>query len=129
LASAPPGRGIASGAARAARGEDRALAFVDRGAAAFGLRGRQDVAVVAASAPDTVGLEHVRLQQLQHGVPVRGGELIVHLRGAVVTAANGKTLPDTAVDTKPTIDTAAAGAAAATLMAQLGVAKTELSAP
>lgn len=128
--AAPAGRPIAVAAARAARAGDRTLAFVDHAAAAFGLRGRRDVAVTAASGPDAVGIEHVRLQQLHDGVPVRGGELVVHLRGAGVTAANGRTLPPATVGTTLAIDAAAASATAASLLSQeLGVLGADLTPP
>ena len=128
--AAAPGRPIAVAAPRAAKAADRALAFVDLGGAAFGLRGRQDVAPSRASGPDETGIEHVRLQQVQDGVPVRGAELVVHLRGNGVTAVNGRTAAAVAVNTKPAIDAGAATVAAETLLSQeLGVLGAELSAP
>src|SRR5512143_205657 len=74
--SVPSGRSIAVSAPGAAKAAARALAFVDVGGAAFGLRGKQDVVVQSAVGPDELGTEHVQLQQIQDGVPVRGGELI-----------------------------------------------------
>lgn len=77
--SAEPARVIRDAGAAASSASERALAFVDSYGAAFGLAGRAAVAVSGASAPDEVGLEHVRLRQLAGGVPVTGGELTLHL--------------------------------------------------
>ena len=43
---------------------------------------------------DELSIDHVRYQQLHRGVPVTGGELIVHLKGDRVLATNGKTVSD-----------------------------------
>ena len=75
----------------AATAEARALSFIGTYGSAFGLSGAEDVDVVK-SQRDALGLDHVRLRQTLRGVPVTGGELIVHLRGDRVLAANGKTL-------------------------------------
>ncbi|MBK8817298.1 MAG: M4 family metallopeptidase [Methylococcaceae bacterium] len=46
----------------------------------------------------------MRFQQVHQGIPVRGGEIIVHLRGASATAVTAKTLPDIdKVDTVPVV--------------------------
>jgi cysteine-rich repeat protein len=128
--AAPAGRTIALAAPRGAKAGDRALTFIDLGGAAFGLRSRQDVVLQKTSGPDEVGIEHVRFQQVHDGVPVRGAELIVHLRGAGVTAVNGRTIAPSAVGTKPTIAAVAATAAASTLLSEeLGVLNADLSPP
>jgi hypothetical protein len=96
---------------------DRARAFVAIGGAAFGLRRADQVRVKTAEGPDEIGMEHVRLQQLRKGVPVTGGELIVHLVGSAVVAVNGTTLSDVdAVDTVPTVDAESATAEALRLV-------------
>lgn len=53
---------------------------------------------------DTVGLDHLRVQQTFRGIPVVAAEKMLHFRGADLVAANGKALPDLAVDTMPTVD-------------------------
>ena len=55
---------------------DRALAFVDAYGGSFGLRGRGQAELLRAPTRDELGLDHVRLQQMYQGLPVRGGELI-----------------------------------------------------
>lgn len=88
---------------------ERALAFVRIGGAAFALPDAAHVRVRGVEGPDELGTEHVRLQQQVNDVPVTGAELVVHLRGNAVLAANGTTLPSTdAVDTVPTIPAEAA---------------------
>ena len=69
----------------------RALSFVATYGRAFGLRGEQDV-LVSSSETDALGIDHVRLRQVRSGIPVTGGELVLHLRSDRVVAANGKTL-------------------------------------
>ncbi len=89
--AAPAGRFIPVPGAAAQTARDRALSFVSAYGNAFGLRGSEDVAVVR-SERDDLGIDHVRLRQVRSGIPVTGGELIVHMRGNQVLAANGKTL-------------------------------------
>ena len=88
---------------RAHAAETRALAFTDLYGEPFGLTNRADVRPMGLSRPDALGQEHVRLQQVRDGVPVTAGELIVHLRGNRVVAANGRTLKDVAVLLTPSI--------------------------
>src|SRR5262249_13186047 len=60
---------------------------------------------------DFLGQDHVRLQQFHRGVPVTGAELIVHLKGSRVVAANGKTLAETeGLDVAPALAPEAAAA-------------------
>ncbi|HVS64546.1 MAG TPA: M4 family metallopeptidase [Thermoanaerobaculia bacterium] len=76
--------------------ETRARAFLDDFfLPAFGIASSSDLALVRDSrGPDEVGMEHVRFVQTHRGVPVTGGELTVHLRGADLVSILGKTLPD-----------------------------------
>jgi Zn-dependent metalloprotease len=83
--------------------EDRALAFVDAHGRGFGLTGRSQVRLARPPRRDELGLEHVRFQQLHQGVPVAGGEFLVHLRGNRVTAANGRVLERLPSDTQPSV--------------------------
>ena len=103
--------------------EERAWAFLDRYGAAFGVLGRDWASLTRAAGPDEVGMEHVRFRQTHRGVPVTGGELIVHLRGSAVVAVNGKTLSHLDhVETIPIVDAlASAEAARQLLFRRLGV--------
>jgi len=71
----------------------RAQAFLDAHGPAFGLRDSTQVREGRSAGRDRLGIDHVRMQQVVNDVPVVGAELMVHLRGAEVMAAHGKTLP------------------------------------
>ena len=98
--AASPGRGLLLRTVAGASAEARALAFVDGYGQAFGLT-RDRVRVLRTSPVDSLGIEHVRLQQVERGVPVRGGELVVHLWGSRVMVANGHTTGDVPGDLDP----------------------------
>src|SRR5262245_32464163 len=117
--------------AAGAKPEQIALALLASAGAAIGIDGPQQVAVRSVSGPDDVGMHHVRLQQVQNGIPVVGAEVVVHLAGAGVVSVTAKTVPDaTAVDTTPGIAAAEALTAARTLVAQArGVTNPTLSDP
>lgn len=84
---------------------ERAAAFIALGGSAFGITDTAQVRPKAVDGPDETGAEHVRFQQLHGGVPVTGGELIIHLEGNTVRAANGGVLPVAkTLDTVPTVD-------------------------
>jgi Zn-dependent metalloprotease len=110
---------------------ERAMAFVAIGGPAFGLASAERARVKATDGPDEVGIEHVRLQQIENGVPVTGGELIVHLKGDAVVAVNGSVLPGVeGVVTDPTVDAERAEAEALRLVSDdLRVADATLSEP
>ena len=80
--------------AATASAEARAFSFVNTYGGAFGLADSSQVRMMGVPQADALGLEHVRLQQVHQGVPVRGGELIVHLRGSRAIAANGHAAND-----------------------------------
>ncbi|MBP6702290.1 MAG: M4 family metallopeptidase, partial [Vicinamibacteria bacterium] len=88
----PAGRFIPVPDGRATTASARGLSFIDQYGGAFGLRGRGSVEVTSVQ-KDELGIEHVRMQQRVSGVPVTGGELILHMKGNRVLAANGKTAP------------------------------------
>jgi len=95
-----PGRGILVPQDAAAPAQERALGFVDLYGARFGIADRSQLQMSRAPRMDELGLEHVRFQQVHNGVPVTGGEFMVHLKGSRVTAANGlvvKDLPDNVI--------------------------------
>ena len=103
----PAGEGIPVGISPTAAADERALAFLSGHGEAFFIRGKSQLEVRKVAGPDVAGLEHVRLQQMHRGVPVTGGELIVHLRGDRVTAVSGLTLDDLdAVGVEPSVQAA-----------------------
>jgi Zn-dependent metalloprotease len=104
-------QGLALGLPAGMSATARALAFVDRHGAAFGLARRADAAVAGPPTVDALGIEHVRLRQLHQGVPVAGAELLVHLSGDRVVGANGEIVDRLPASVRPGL---AAGAAAET---------------
>ena len=129
--TAKPTNLIPTFAAPTASAEERGRQFLTTYGKAFGVSAPDQLQLQRAEAPDEVGIEHVRFRQLHNGVPVRGGEIITHLRGGNVTAVTAKTLPGLdAVDTKPTLTPDKALAAAqALLVKQLKVSDAKLSTP
>lgn len=72
-----------------------------------------DVHAVRSSPIDAAGASHVRFQQSFKGVPVRGGEAMVHLNNAGVTSVQSKLLTDLSnIDITPRISAGEAIAAA-----------------
>ena len=102
--TAGPGKGVPVPDAAAVSPEDRATSFLRTYGSAFGFGAESEARVTQVIATDVIGVEHVRVQQLFKGVPVVAGEVMVHLRGGDVVAANGKALEDLALDTVPSID-------------------------
>jgi Zn-dependent metalloprotease len=111
--------------------EARALSFLESYGPAFGIASTRDVHLVEASFPDEVGMEHVRYVQTYRGVPVTGGELTVHLRGAGLVAILGKTVADWGtIDVEPLVGAADAELEAQQSLAErLGVTDAQLSEP
>jgi len=127
----PPERPIPSYVSPTASPEERASGFLETYGNAFGITARDQVQMQRVQGPDEVGMEHVRYRQVHRGVPVTGGEIIVHLRGADVTAVTAKTLPNLdAVETTPTVAPETALAAAqGVLVKHLKVTDAKLSTP
>ncbi|HEX8385092.1 MAG TPA: M4 family metallopeptidase, partial [Rubricoccaceae bacterium] len=100
-------------AGSSAQPEAAARAFVAENAALFGVSGR-DAVVVRDVQRDALGLTHVRVQQTVGGVPVFGGDAVVHLdRAGAVYAYGGTLAPEAeAVSTTPAVSPGAALAAA-----------------
>ena len=113
-----PGRGILLPVQASAAADQRAFGFVDLYGASFGLADRSQVRLLRAPAIDQLGVTHVRLQQLHKGVPVTGGELVVHLKGSRVMAANGLVVSGLPDVVSPGLPAAAAGNAARQLIAK-----------
>ena len=72
---------------------------------------------VIRSEGDQLGETHIRLQQLYQGLPVLGGEYIVHARNGSVRAANGRLAMLSGLDPAPAVD---AGRALDAALAQVG---------
>lgn len=87
----------------AAPAEARALAFAAQYGRPFGLVDAGQLRLMSASPADALGVEHVRLQQYHQGVLVRGGEFVVHLRGARAVAANGRIVANLPADVTPAL--------------------------
>ncbi|MDI3286629.1 M4 family metallopeptidase [Polyangium sp. 15x6] len=61
---------------------------------------------------DSFGNEHLRFQQMKHGLPVIGGELVLHVNKGILTSANGQARDDLPAPREPRIDASAAITAA-----------------
>ncbi len=67
--------------------------FLASQGATFGFSNGIEATVRMVSESDSVGMTHVRVQQSMAGIPVRGGELTLHLRGGEVVSVLASTLP------------------------------------
>ncbi len=108
--AATDGRGIRLAIADGAPAEARARAFARTYGAPFGVTDDGQLEMRRGATTDSVGVEHVRFQQVHQGVPVTGGEFLVHLRGARVLAANGhlvSNLPGSVAASVPEAEAAA----------------------
>lgn len=117
--AASPGRGVRLALPAFASAEARAREFVVSYGAPFGLVNAEQVVVTRVVPADVVGEEHVRFRQMHLGVPVTGGEFIVHLRGNRVASANGSIAVNLPDEVRPTIQPAAALEATRLLLADL----------
>jgi len=96
---------------------ERARAFLRSNGRALKLPGADETVVAASTPADETGIEHVRLRQTARGLPVRFGEMTVHLSDARIIALHAKTITDAdQVDTTPTVSAASATAAAAAVV-------------
>src|SRR3954454_12264601 len=91
----------------AEQGNPEAIArgFLDQNRALFGLKSAADQLRLLRIEPDAqLHYAHVRLDQVYHGIPVFGKQLIVHIdpQGQVVSA-NGHFVPGIDVPTQPSI--------------------------
>ena len=129
--AATPGKPIPLLVAPTTPPEERGRKFLHLYGAAFGISALDQVRVQRVQDRDEAGMEHVRFQQVLRGIPVRGGEIIVHLHGANTTAVTAKTLPDLAqVETKPQVSPQDAIKAAQEVLAKhLQVSDASLSTP
>lgn len=81
--------------------EQAARAFFNRYAALYLMTDPQRELQLVRLEEDPIGMHHVRFQQTVNGVPVFGGQLIVHLRDGFITAVNGMYFPNLQVDISP----------------------------
>lgn len=88
--------------------DDDVVAFVAGRGAAMGLGAAQ--LAVAGRSDGEGGRSHVRLRQSVDGVPVLGGDVVVHLHGRRVVATGGTLAGRVDVDTRPRVSAAAARA-------------------
>ncbi len=116
--AATRGQGVRLPAAETEPAASRAALFVDLYGAAFGLGDRTQVMVAGPPKRDELGVEHVKFQQLHEGVPVTGGQFLVHLKGSRVMAANGRVLERLPDDVRPEVAPASAQAAARSVVAK-----------
>lgn len=117
------GRTIWASAPRRGDPKERAKAFLDEHGGTFGLKDSSEALIARVLTMDEAGMAHTLLQQLHRGVPVSGGELIVHFRADEVVAVNAKTLPlSNGFDTAPVLDSADARRAARALLAKHALA-------
>lgn len=101
------GRGVLLAISATAPAEARARNFMAVYGSSFGVTDNSELALQRAVPADTLGVEHVRFQQMHLGLPVVAAEIVVHLRGARVVAVNGlivKNLPVTVAATIPSAD-------------------------
>lgn len=91
--------------------EAAARAFFARYAGLYRMQDPQTELALERVTHDEIGMDHVRFTQQVNGVPVHGGELIVHLREGRITAVNGHYYPGLAVDTAPKLRLGIAAAA------------------
>lgn len=92
-----------------ARPEANAIAVLDNLSGIMGIREAQNEFVAKQAQGDTLGLQHVRAEQIYQGLKVFGGEVIVHFnQEGNAYQVNGRYVPDIAVDVTPALDPAEA---------------------
>jgi bacillolysin len=103
--------------------ENRALGFLAEHGAAVGLsaadrRRLTDVLTLEKIDRDTIGMTHVWFQQRYRGVPVFGGQLVVHMNAAGITGVNGFYVPALDLSAKPSLSLASATRIARSIVAR-----------
>ncbi len=94
---------------KASSDEEVARLFLEAEGGAFGIvDARNDLSVRRETNTD-IGTSTVRFQQKYMGIPVLGGEIVVHMDSQKnVLSANGEILPNISLDVTPVIDAATA---------------------
>jgi len=88
---------------------ETAVIFLNQQKNLFRIKDADQEFKLKKSERDYLKFEHVRLQQHHQGVPVYGGELIVHFNPeGKITAVNGNYLPDITVSATPKLTSAEA---------------------
>ncbi len=101
--------GDLSPAAAEAPLSERAVAFFEVHAAAFGISDARAELALATTRTDRLGWQHLVLEQRHAGVPVFGGQLRAHFDGqGRLRAVNGRSVPGLQVGVTPRLDAAAA---------------------
>jgi len=105
--------------------EQAARQFFAEYGALYAMRDQAQELTLARIDHDGLDMQHVRFDQTVNGVPVFGGQMIVHLRGDEITAVNGKYFPNVSVDTSPRLTQAEA---LASVLADIGDAEATFNA-
>jgi Zn-dependent metalloprotease len=109
----PAGHTAAAVATTAQAREASAAAFIDRHAAAFGLRNGARDLTLTKTRTDRVGQTHLSYKQVYAGLPVFGAFFKVHFDASGrISVVNGTLVPDIDVSATPTRSAAEAGATA-----------------
>jgi len=82
---------------------DSADRFLARYGSAMGLVDSSRELTARSSVRDELGMLHVHYDQMYEGVPVFGGQVMVHLENDQVVFVNGEVAPKISVDTVPLI--------------------------
>ena len=90
----------------------RGAAFWRTYGALFGVRDSAGELALRKAATDTYGVTHLRYDQRYRGLEVAGRQLLLHLRGGAVIAANGHFADGIELDTTPTVSETGAAYAA-----------------
>jgi vibriolysin len=83
-------------------------------------RGPEDGFAYRTHETDELGMTHIRMTQTYRGLPVVGGELIVHLTEENVAGINGRFVADLDLATQPAITADQAAASALSFIANQG---------
>jgi bacillolysin len=120
-------RGILLTVPASATAEERAANFVQKYGRAFGIENASEVRPMRAAERDSLGFEHVRLQQVHEGIPIRGAELVIHLKGPRVMAANGHAIRDLPANVTPRISAAEARSAVRRAFSKYGMEQADIA--
>ncbi len=89
--------------------EEKAFAYLEALAPILELDRPAQQFEISQVREDEIGMTHLRMQQYWQGIPVYGGELIVHLQGEEPRMVNGRYFPSPQLtDLQPRLDKAAA---------------------
>lgn len=84
--------------------EEAAYAFLDTSSELYSLKDHRAELKVRDAESDSLGMSHVRLDQVYRGIPVYGADLAVHVAASGnIVAANGKYIPGIDIPVEPAI--------------------------